>query len=228
MPQRTLPNLGLEAFFDLGESGWDDEVSLNFLLLSVLVQGNVLETVSATPGSPDDGDVYLFSETHPTEPNQIAIRDDGAWVFAVPQAGWRVYDQDAEVLKLFNGTLWQPFTGGGGATAPYSLPFGFTTPPDDAEIMLITVFAEAVTFPDGFAGAQAYVGVDPTDTTIFTFRKNGTNIGNVTITSAGVATFGTIGGTVSFAPGDVLQIDAQATADATIANCAFTMIAERD
>lgn len=113
MPARTLPNLGLQAFFNPGESGWDDEVSLNFLLLSVLVQGGVLETVSADPGSPANGDVYLFADDHPGEPNKIAIRDDGEWIFVTPQAGWRVYDRDADVLKLFNGTIWTVFSSGG-------------------------------------------------------------------------------------------------------------------
>lgn len=227
MPSRILPNLGLDAFFLPGESGWDDEVSRNFLLLSVLTQGGVLEMVSATPGSPANGDVYLFSDTHPTEPNKIAIRDDDAWLFVTPLEGWRVYDRDADALKIFTGTVWETFTAAL-PPLPYSVPFGFTTSPEDGEVMLITVFAEGVTFPDNFADSQAYVGTNPTDTTVFTIRKNGTEVGTISVSSAGASTFDTTSGAVSFAPGDVLQIDAQATADATIANCAFTLLAERD
>lgn len=111
---------------------------------------------------------------------------------------------------------------------PYSVPFGFTTSPTDTEIMLITVFAEAVTFPDNFAGARGYVGVNPTATTVFDVLKNGASVGTISVSTAGVVTFNTTGAAVSFAVGDVLQINAQATADDTLANCAFTLIAERD
>lgn len=114
MPSRTLPNLGLTGFFDPGESGWDDEMSLNLLLLSVLVQGGVNEIVSATPGSPTDGDVYLFAVDHPTDANKIAIRDDGAWVLVTPMEGWRVYDRSTNKLMLFNGSSWAEFAPGGG------------------------------------------------------------------------------------------------------------------
>jgi hypothetical protein len=117
MPARTLPNLGLQAFFDVGESGWADEVSLNFLLLSVLVQGGVLETVSTTPSSPTNGQVYLFSASHPTQANKIGIRDADAWINVTPLEGWRVYDRAANALLLFDGTAWVPFTAGG---SPYS------------------------------------------------------------------------------------------------------------
>lgn len=111
---------------------------------------------------------------------------------------------------------------------PYSVPFGFTLPPEDAEVMLIHVFAESVTFPNNFAGAQGYVGINPTATTVFTVKKNGAAVGAISISPSGTVTFDTTDTTVSFAPGDVLQIEAQATADVTIGNCAFTLIAERD
>lgn len=118
MPSRALPNLGLQGFFDPGEDGWDDEMSLNLLLLSVLVQGGVMETVSATPGSPTNGDVYLFAGDHPTEANKIAIRDDGAWIYVTPLEGWRVYDRTANMLKLFDGATWVEFSGGSGSAGP--------------------------------------------------------------------------------------------------------------
>ena len=103
---RTLPNLGLTAFFTLGEDGWDDEMSLNLLLLSVLTQGTVTSTVSATPGSPTNGDRHVFDGTHPTQPNKIAIRDNGAWVYITPLEGWLLWDQAANVYKFFDGTNW--------------------------------------------------------------------------------------------------------------------------
>lgn len=114
MPSRTLPNLGLTGFFDTGEDGWGDSMNLNLLLLSALVQGGVKEIVSATPVSPVNGEIFLFSAAHPTEPSHIAIRDNDAWVFVEPVEGWRVYDRNGGNLMLFDGSAWVVFSGGGG------------------------------------------------------------------------------------------------------------------
>jgi len=120
MPARTLPNLGLKAGYDLGENGWGDDMTLNMLKLSVLSQGSVISTVSATPGSPTEGDTHIFDETHATQPNKVAVYDDAAWVYVTPLEGWLIYDRAANGLRYFNGTVWGPFTGGG------ALPVGGT------------------------------------------------------------------------------------------------------
>lgn len=122
MASRDLPNLALKAFFDLGEDGWDDEMSLNLLKLSVLVQATALDKVSADPGSPADGDVYIFDETHPTQANKVAIRDAGAWVYVTPFDGWLIYNQAAGYYEKFDETAgaWAELaTGGGGGGAVY-------------------------------------------------------------------------------------------------------------
>ena len=95
MADRTLPNVGLTGFWNLGEDGWKDHNDLNLLKLSVLVQGGAVNKVSVTPGSPADGDVHIFSETHPTQANAIAIRDAGAWVYISPLPGWLIYNRAA-------------------------------------------------------------------------------------------------------------------------------------
>lgn len=118
MPARTLPNLGLKAFYDLGEDGWKDDQDLNLLILSVLVQGTVLSKVSATPGAPSDGDVHIFDEDHPTHPNRIAIRDAGAWVYVLPVEGWLVYNQAMNYYERFDGALWAELATGGGGGGP--------------------------------------------------------------------------------------------------------------
>lgn len=118
MAARDLPNLALKAFFDLGEDGWDDEMSLNLLKLSVLVQPVALDKVSADPGAPVDGDVYIFDETHPTQANKVAIRDDGAWVYVTPFEGWLIFNQAADYYEKFDGTVWAELETGGGASVP--------------------------------------------------------------------------------------------------------------
>lgn len=113
MPARSLPNLGLQGFFDLGEDGWKDEMDLNLLKLSVLTQGGAISKVSATPGSPANGDVHIFDETHPTNANAVAIRDAGAWVYVNPAEGWLIYNRATNAYETFNGTAWAALATGG-------------------------------------------------------------------------------------------------------------------
>lgn len=219
MPSRTLPNLALEAFFLLGEDGWDDEVNLNFLKLSVLTQAGAISKVAATPGSPAAGDVHIFSETHPTQPNMVAVFDGGVWKYFTPLEGWLIYNRGTNTFELFDGAVWTPFSGG---SVAYSLPFGFTSAPVNAEVLLIHVFAENVLLPDNFTGARGHVGINPTATATLTVQKNGADVGTISISTTGVVTFNTTGTTVSFVPGDRMNVLAQSVADATLANCAFT------
>ena len=39
--------------------------------------------------------------------NQIALQQDGVWMFLMPQAGWRCYVQDEGVLLVYDATAWQ-------------------------------------------------------------------------------------------------------------------------
>ena len=112
---RTLPNLALQAFFDLGEDGWDDDMSLNLLKLSVVVQGVVDSIEAALPGSPTDGDIVILDEAHGTHPNEIAVRDDGAWVYIVPANGWMLFNTDDGQFYRLESDVWTAFTPSGGS-----------------------------------------------------------------------------------------------------------------
>lgn len=109
----------------------------------------------------------------------------------------------------------------------YSVPFGFTSPPSASELLLVHVFAEAVTFPDNFSGARAAVGVNPTATAELIVTRNGTSVGTISVSTSGTVTFDTADADVAFVAGDVLRIIAPGTADATLANCGFTLIGRR-
>lgn len=115
MASRTLPGLGLTGYWDLGEDGWKDANDVNLRLLSAVTQGRALNLVSTTPGTPSNGDVYLFSASHPTQANKVAIYDNGAWVYITPASGWIVYDVTAGYHRKFDGSAWVQLTTGGGA-----------------------------------------------------------------------------------------------------------------
>lgn len=119
MPARDFPNLGLKGGYEEHEGGWADDMNSNLLKLSALTQGTVISKLSATPGSPANGDVYLFDEDHPTQANKIAIYEgatgEEAWTYVTPDEGWLVYNQDENYYEKFNGAIWAELaTGGGG------------------------------------------------------------------------------------------------------------------
>lgn len=226
MPSRDLPNLALKGFFDLGEDGWDDEMSLNLLKLSVLVQATALDKVAADPGAPVDGDVYIFDETHATHPNEVAIRDDGAWVYVEPFEGWLIFNQAAGYYEKFDGTVWAELaTGGGGGSGKYRIGFSIENEePGANEVLLRHVFTDAVDFADDFAGSVGdHGGSNPATDQTFSIVHNGSAVGSVVLSSAGAVTFATTGGALSVAAGDELRVEAPAVPDANTVGFAVTL-----
>lgn len=115
MASRELPGLGLNGFWNLGEDGWNTGMDENLLVLSTLVQGSVLSRVTALPGSPSEGDRYIVPTGSGGTSNQIAVYDDGAWVYLVPQQGWLIYVIDVAEFRYWSGASWTVLpTGGGG------------------------------------------------------------------------------------------------------------------
>lgn len=112
MTARTLPNLGLRAFYELGEDGWKDDQDLGLLKLSVLVQARALDLVAIPPASPVLGDVYVLDETNGTHPNEIIVWDGEtgaeAWVYIEPGEGWMIYVEALGDYRRFDGTEWIP------------------------------------------------------------------------------------------------------------------------
>ena len=106
MASRVLPGIGLKGFWALAEDGWKTDNDTNLLMASVLTQGRVLDHVSTTPGTPTNGQIYLFSSTHATQANKVAVYDNGAWVYFTPQSGWEFYDVAAAARRRFSGTAW--------------------------------------------------------------------------------------------------------------------------
>lgn len=228
MPSRTLAgSLALKGDWDLGEDNWKDENDLNLLKLSVVVQGRALSLVSATPGSPTEGDIHLFSDTHPTEAGKIAVYDEATWKYITPAKGWQMWDVASDFLREFNGTTWLEVTSGGGSSSKYRVGFFMTNVPEANEVLMMHVFTKAVTFADEFAGAQGLVVTNPSATFTLTVKKITaahvtTTVGTISVSTSGVSTFATSGTTVSFDPGDAMTVTAQAGVDATFANAAFT------
>jgi hypothetical protein len=92
------------------------------ITLDALVQLTVItSTLSAAPGSPTDGDVYIVKATGSGawagHDNDIAAYELGAWRFHDPAEGWLAYLQDTNQFVFWNGTAWVALAGGVGTDA---------------------------------------------------------------------------------------------------------------
>lgn len=105
MPARTLPGLGLKGFWPYGTDGYNDEMDENQRKTSVFVQTVVLSRETSLPGSPSDGDIYIVPEGDTNE-HDIAVRDDGAWVYYSPFAGCNVFVLDEDIYVRWTGSAW--------------------------------------------------------------------------------------------------------------------------
>lgn len=88
-------------------------------MLDCLVQPVVRDrTLTAPPASPAEGDGYIVAAAATGawagKDGQIAVLQDGAWVFFAPAQGWQVYDAGAGERLTFSGAAWQPWRGGPG------------------------------------------------------------------------------------------------------------------
>lgn len=215
--ERTLPGLAIKGFWTAGTSGWDGASMMdgNWLKLSVTAQLTALSRVTALPGSPTDGQIYIVPSGG--DANKVAVRDNGAWTYYVPVTGWRAWVVDEATEVVWNGTAWSALP------RPVAIGTFSETSPLGNQILLDWVFADATVFADDFAGSRASVGTNPTATFTAVIQKNGSSVGSLAISTSGVATFATTGTTVSFAAGDLLTVVAPGTPDATIARLRLTL-----
>jgi hypothetical protein len=102
--ERTLPGLGLRAYWTAGSNGWGTQHDPDTRKVSVLCQLVVASRVAVVPGSPTQGDVHILTGA----PNQYAVAayDNAAWVYFVPAEGWTAYDQATNEVLFFTGAAW--------------------------------------------------------------------------------------------------------------------------
>ncbi len=116
MTAHTLPGIGLTGDIEQG-APWKVAGDANWMKSSVLTQLAVESMTTSLPPSPLNGVIYIVPAADPSG-NQIAARDNGAWVYFTPQKGWTAYVRDTGVLMNFDGAAWV------GVTAPFMMPGG--------------------------------------------------------------------------------------------------------
>jgi hypothetical protein len=134
---------------------------------------------------------------------------------------------------FFNGTNWtllKPPT----PTPPvniFAIVSGVTGKPAAGQIVAIYTAFSAETFPANFGSPQqsyGSVGTNPTATASYTVNKNGSSVGTISISTSGVFTFTTSGGTaISLAASDRVTIVAPSSQDTTLADVGITLVGTR-
>lgn len=113
--ERTLPGLGIRAFWTAGSDGYNAELDPDLRLLSALVQCRVLSRVADYPESPGNGDMHILTGT--ADANDIVAYDVDTWINYTPEEGFLAYDRATNELLLFDGSVWTVFESGGGSVA---------------------------------------------------------------------------------------------------------------
>jgi hypothetical protein len=140
--------------------------------------------------------------------------------------------KDRQIVKDRLGNLqWDQLTnwvassggGGGGGGSFYDLAIFIQGKPTDAETYPIFNIARSLKLPTGLVGTVATVLTNPTATMTFTLFRNGISIGTIAFSTSGVPTI-TFVSDVTFNAGDQFTMVNQATADATGAFIAITLV----
>jgi hypothetical protein len=102
----------------------------------------------------------------------------------------------------------------------------------NGQTLAVVPVSSQVTFEDDFAGSSFYCKANPAATTVLAVMRVvagvATQIGSISISTAGVGTFTTTGsGVEAFNTGNVLRIDGPATADTTLSDFGFVLKGKR-
>jgi hypothetical protein len=116
--------------------------------------------------------------------------------------------------------------GGGSTPVPYDLPLSFSGSPTAGQLIGKLVMARDVSLGADFSGSTGHIGTNPSATYAIDVQDNGSSIGTISISTGGVFTFTTSGGTAkTISSGHRLEFYAPANspADSTAANIAATL-----
>ena len=78
--------------------------------LDALVQLVVVGNSSSPPADPEEGEIHWVTTPEPGpwtgHAGQLALFQDGVWVFIIPRIGWHALFRDEQRLRIFEGTEW--------------------------------------------------------------------------------------------------------------------------
>ena len=137
-------------------------------------------------------------------------------VSQIMQAGemWMVNTDGTDVLFGIGGLP--------GVAKP-TLGFWAAGVPGNLEVVGKFIFTLSFTLPSGLTGSYAEVLVAPTAAATWTIKKNGSSVGTVNFAIAATTATFTFATETTFAAGDDIIIEAQTTADTTMAGLSLSL-----
>lgn len=113
----TTANLAIAELVE-SQSGKALTVNEALHVLDALVNCSIIDRdLTAPPGSPVDGNVYIPKATATGawagKENQLAQWDVNAWKFHAPEEGWICYVRDEDSLLVYTGSAWAVLAGAG-------------------------------------------------------------------------------------------------------------------
>ena len=115
----------------------------------------------------------------------------------------------------------------GGSSTFYDIGFLYAGgPPGASELLFKWIATRDLTLPADFSGTAGHIGTNPASTFDMDVTLDGSSIGTISVSTGGVFTFTTTGGTAkAVTAGQRLEVVAPGSADATAADIALTFTA---
>ena len=112
--KRTLPGLGLTAFWAYMADNWNVEMDANLVKLSAMTGQLAAQSRTVGIGSWDKTKIYIVPASAADNPNKIAIWNndpveaDQKWLYITPQEGWGAFVVDEAQQMQFLYSAWAP------------------------------------------------------------------------------------------------------------------------
>lgn len=190
--------------------------------------------LTTPPGSPADGDTYIPAATATGDwtsyEDDIAFydSDNTEWKFATPEEGWCAYVQDENKEYRFNGSAWVLYSPPSHSHVEaditdklHLIKAFFVDTPGNSELRVEVLVESILLLPD-LPDSKAVAQTAATGQAIFTIKQDTTQIGTITFSGGADGIF-SFAATVTLSIGDVLRIEAPASADASLADISITI-----
>lgn len=151
------------------------------------------------------------------EQGDVAIRTDNGKTYILSAAPYSTLANWVEVVSSSATVI-----------VGYDVATSVFGKPTDGEVVMRFRACRAYTLQSDQTNGQAKSSVAATASSVFTVAKNGVAVGTITFAASGTVGTIAIASNISFAIGDVLTITAPATADLTLADVDFTLVATQN
>lgn len=225
--ERTLPNLGLVNRWTPASNGWDLGMDADLATLDAMIFLTVISATQTAPNaSPVAGDRYIVpvggTGSFLGADNEVAVYDDGGWLFYAPQIGWEARVLDAEYSRVcFLAGAWKKIS------YPYDFHVFRQTLPVSPEPIFSLVMPRAIVLPVGLTGSRASLRVATTSARSLPLLRNAVSIGSIEFAAGATNATFIFTAAVTLALGDIFDLLPPVAVDATLAGFRAVLAASR-